>query len=287
MSFPVTVQGKTSDIFKDLGTDKKHMLGTRMTLPDGRVYRYAKAGAALTIGRAIGAAAHITTLDSDVVVMEARTTAQWDDGDHTIRIATTGSTSSTALNIVADQFNDGYIWVNDEAGEGQIFQVKDHGGETATGSTGGLDIEVYDEDILSIALTTATQVGLLKNLYHNVVVHTGTTGGGPVVGVAPVAVDSGDYCWLQTWGPCPVMAGATAPLAGEMVGVINTTGSDTGLVGVAGSFYPADATQYNPTTASTGAACSQDWNLAPKLGYTLQVPTGDAEYALIFLTIAP
>jgi len=254
------------------------MLGTRLVLPDGRVYRYAYSGAAtITIGRVCGAAVHVTTLDSDVAIQEARTTAQWDAGDYTIRIATTGSTSSTGLNLVANQFADGYIWVNDEAGEGQSLQVKSHGAETATGSTGGLDITVYEDDVLTIALTTASQVGLFKNIYDKVVIHTSGKASGPAVGVAPIVVAASKYFWLQTWGPCPVMGGATAALAGQTVGVVNDTAA-TGTP-VAGSFYPMSATKYidTPTVA----------NVTPQIGYCLQVATGDAEYALIFLTIAP
>jgi hypothetical protein len=287
VSLPITIEGKTDEIYKP-HTTKRHMLGTRLVFPDGRVFRYSKAGSAnITIGRVCGCAAKVAVHDSDVVVMEARTTAQWDDGDHTVRIATTGSTSSTALNITEDQYADGYVWVNDEAGEGQLLQVKEHDAETATGSTGGRDITCYDEEVLTVALTTASQVGLLKNPYKDMVIHTGTTGGGPAMGVAPVAVTAAYYFWLQTWGPCPVVNGATVPLAGEHVGVVNTTGSDTGLVGVAGSIYPPDATQYNPTTASTGAACAQDWNQAPKVGYILMPATADTECSLVYLTIAP
>lgn len=278
MGFDTTLFGKSSEIFKQ-STTKLHMLGTRRVLPDGRVYRYAKNGAVnLSIGRVLGAAAHVTTLDSDVVVMEARTTAQWDAGDHTIRIHTTGSATSTALNIVANQFAEGYIWVNDEAGEGQLLQVKEHAAETATGSTGGLDITCYDEDILGLALTTASQVGLYKNLYDSVVIHTGTTGAGAAVGVAPRAVTASRYFWAQTWGPCPVLVGTAIAVIGDRVGVLNTTGGST-MVEAAGTVYPIGSTNVFDTPGKSLST--------PSVGYTLQVATATTEQSLVFLTIAP
>ena len=158
MAFPDTIYGKTDEIYKP-HSSARHDLGTTLVFPDGRRYKYMKdGGSGITRGYVIGTAAVITTHDSDVVVMEARTTAQWDDGDHTIRIHTTGSTSTTSLNLTTNQYAEGYIWVNDEAGERQLLQVKEHGAETATGSTGGLDITCYDDDILTVALTTATPI---------------------------------------------------------------------------------------------------------------------------------
>lgn len=283
MSIPATIEGKTDEIYKESSTKGPYMLGTRMALPDGRVFRYAKNGAsAITIGRVVGMAAPQTTLYKDCVESgsAARTTASWDDGNHYTYVATTAS-ASTSLHIFADRFDNGYLWVNDEAGEGQLLQIKSHGVSTSVATT-AVKITMHDEDILTIALTTASQMGLVANPYQDVVIHTGTKGGGPALGVAPIAVTAAYYFWLQTWGPCPVMSGATASLAGEMVGVVNTTGSDTGATGVAGSIYPPDAVQYN---GNTGGGI--EFAMSPKVGYTIVPTTGDAEYALIFLTIAP
>ncbi|KKN73871.1 hypothetical protein LCGC14_0396730 [marine sediment metagenome] len=279
MSFPVTTYGSHKQIRQDCGTNKRgRMLGTRMELPDGRVFRWMKSSAALTIGRVCGYVAQSAGLAKDGLPSgsAARTTAQWDAGTYTVIVATTAS-ASTGLHIFPNRFDDGILWINDQAGGGQMFQVKSHGVSTSSGTT-AVTITMYDEEILDIALTTASQWGLMENLYSRVVIHTGTTGGGPAVGVAPVAVDSGDYFWGQTWGPAVVMQGATAALDGDKVVVINTTGGSTGVTGVAGSVYGANTTKF-----------TEGWKesiKAPTVGYTLTAG-GASEFTLVFLTIAP
>jgi hypothetical protein len=283
MGLPVTLEGKTVEIFKP-HTTKRHMLGTRLAFPDGRVYRYAKAGAAnITIGRVCGMAAATATLNSDCVCsgVAAQSTADWDNGEHYTYVATTAS-ATTSLHVYANRFDDGYLWVNDVDGEGQMLQIKEHGVSTSTAST-AVKITCYDEDILTIALTTGSQMGLVPNVYRDIVIHTGTTGAGPALGVAPVAVTAAYYFWLQTWGPCPVMNGATASLRGEPMAVVNDTGGDTGATGVAGSVYPPDAVQFDGNTGLSDIK----WAGAPLVGWTMVPASGDAEYALVFLTISP
>lgn len=256
------------------------MLGTRMVLDDGRVYRYSKSGAAITIGKVCSIALQSAGLAIDNLcsAVSARTTAQWDAGTNTVIVATTAS-ASTATHIYANRFNDGYVWMTDQAGEGQLLQIKSHGTSASGGST-RVAITAYEDDLLTVALTTASQVGLIKNLYDGVITHTGTTGGGPAVGVTPVAVGAANtYFWLQTWGPCPVLMGATLPLTGEQVICGNSTGGDTGLVFSAGTVYPAGATKYvNLLKTAT-------YN--PRIGVCITPATADADFGLVYLTLAP
>jgi hypothetical protein len=277
MSFDTELNGPTPEIYKPHAVGR-HKLGTRLTFPDGRVFRYMKCGGTgITLARVIGAAALDASLDSDLGLQEARTTAEWDAGDYTVRIATSGATSSTGLRV-ANYFADGYIWVNDEAGQGQMLSVKSHGIETATGSTAGIDITISDESLLTIALSTASEVGLYRNVYKDVRPHTNTTAGGIALGVAPVTVTANYYFWGQTWGPCPVLVGSTLATAGQAVGVLNDTGGST-LTEVAGCCYPLNSTKDFDSVAKALAAS--------KVGYTLMVGTADTECSLVFLTISP
>ena len=278
MGFDVSLQGKAESVYKQ-STTKTRMLGTRWALEDGRVYHYAQAGGAITIGRVVGHIAKPSAFITDVTPSTAtpRTTAQWDSGTRTISIATTAS-ATTSIHVWPNRYDDGYMWVTDQAGEGQMLQVKSHAVSTSVADT-DVAFTIYDEELLTVALTTATQFGLCENLYKNVVIHTGTTAGGPALGVAPRAVTSAYYFWLQTWGLCPVKNGSVLPLAGEAVRVINSTGGDTALTGVAGSIYPAGATKLinNLATAYRN----------PVIGYCVAPAVADADYSLVYLTIAP
>lgn len=96
---------------------------------------------------------------------------------------------------------------------------------------------------------------LFSNKYKGLTENTAGTAAS--AGVAPIAVTSGDYFWLQTWGPCNVKAGAA--LADGNAFVAGATG------------------QIAAPTATTGGA----------LGYVLQPVLTVSEYGLVFLEIAP
>jgi len=276
--FETTLWGKNEALFKTSSTQGPYALGTRWVLEDGRVFRYAKTGAAaITIGKTVQAQTIPANLGIDNLCsgVSARTTAQWDAGTHTVILATTAS-ATTSYHIYANRYNDGYLWVTDQGGEGQLLTVKSHGVSTSSGST-AVTFTIYDEDLLTVALTTASQYGLLPNLYSNVLTHS-VSGAGPCIGVTHIAVGANKYFWLQTWGPCPVLSGVKLPIAGDEVCAICNTGGTT-LDGVAGTIYPAGATQVISTVAKA--------NNNTKIGYCLMPAAADADFSLIFLTIAP
>jgi len=272
MSFDTDLYGKTSEIYKESST-KKHTLGTRLVFPDGRVYRYAKSGAAIAIGTVCGMAAYVAKHAIDAVVKTARTTAQWDAGTNTVTVSTTAV--ATASIVYANRYDDGYIFGMDQAGQGQILQIKSHtAGTTAASSP---EFTIYDDDLLTVALTTASQVGIIKNLYDAVVTHLGTVNGGPALGVTPIAVSAANkYFWLQTWGPCPVIRGVCASVRGDVVVAANSTAAGDTFTGVAGSAYPAHSTM---TIMSMKGK-------HPFVGFNLVPSTADGDFDLIYLTIA-
>jgi len=272
MSFDTTQWGKTSEIYKESST-KTNMLGTRLALPDGRVYRYAKSGAAIAIGRVCGSAMYVTAHAVAANPTVARTTAQWDAGTYTIQVSTTAV--ATAGIVSANRFDDGYIWGQNAAGEGQLLQIKSHTAGTTAASTP--TFTMYEDDLLTIGITTTSELGIIKNLYDNIVTHTGLVAGGPVVGVAPIAISAASkYFWAQTWGPCPTIRGRIATIRGRAVVVGNTTGGDTGAV-VAGSVYPGYSTDAKLST----------FGQQPNIGFTLVPSAADADFDLTYLTIAP
>jgi len=275
MSLDTDVYGKTEDIYKESST-KRRALGTRLVFPDGRVFRYAKSGAAIAIGRVCGTAAYTTKHAIDCPVNAARTTAQWDAGTYTIQVATTAiGTGSTGDVVWANRYDDGYIFATDNAGQGQVLQIKSHTAGTTAASTP--TFTMYDDDLLTIALTTTSQVGIVKNMYDNVVTHTGTVGGGPAMGVSPIAVSAANkYFWLQTWGPCPTIRGVLATVRGQHVVVTNSTDAGDTFTGTAGTGYPAFST------------CTRLMyqGVHPRVGFTLVPSTSSGDFDLTYLTIA-
>ena len=85
MSFPNVIYGKYGWEKVETST-QKNVLGTRMVLPDGRVYRYVEnAGTAIAGGAVVQAAAGTAAHDQDLIVVAASV------GDTTVTINTSGT----------------------------------------------------------------------------------------------------------------------------------------------------------------------------------------------------
>ena len=170
---------------KKTGTDKYHSLGTILELPDGREFKYAKAGGvALALGLTVATPAPIAHHDMDLVTAAAAV----------------GATSITvtleATLATEDQYADGYLYTNDLAGEGQVYRIAGH---DAIGSAGSGAINLAENDKVAVALTTATLSGLIANPYSAVVV-TPTTVLNRTCGVPATEIAASAYGWIQTKG---------------------------------------------------------------------------------------
>ncbi len=160
-----------------------------------------------------------------------------------------------ATTIGKDDYAEGYLISQSgtAANMGYMYRVKSHDA-IATTSTGTLVL--YDE--IKHTVDTADKYSLHMNLYKNVTQMTAGTA--PAVGVAPILVTSGDYFWLQTWGPAAVKCAADTAGAHAQIAA-------TGQVGL-----PIEA-----TTAGSERAF---------VGFALHTLTA-SERGLVFLTIAP
>jgi len=225
-------------------------LGTRMVTADGRVYRYAKAGALdLAIGKLMQECVVATDHLKDLVPAAA-----------VIGATAVTLTNGASTTITADLYKEGYLFVNNEAGEGQICKIKSHPA-IAVNVAGVITLE--DEDALTVALTTASRIGLRKNAYDGALINPTTATGIPI-GVTPGAIAATRYGWLQTWGPCNVLTNG-AVLVGKTVSPGGTT---PGSVDV----YPLNSGDNN--------------GQEPVVGYVMSVGA-TTEYSLVFLTLAP
>jgi len=194
---------------KVTGTSQIHPYGTRMVLPDGRVFYYGQTDGAQTAGAICQSAVGVANHDMDLAVNTAAA------GAKSLSV-TVGGTA-----VTANQYADGYVYVNDGTGEGHIYKVRQH---DAISSAGSGTINLYDGDAIVVAFEAATIVGLAKNPYKDFVVYP-TTATGHAVGVAATDFDDDDYGWLQTWGPAAVLCDVAFVIGNHVRVSDNTAGS--------------------------------------------------------------
>lgn len=248
MGFPVSINGSWGQD-KVTGTTKLQPLDTRMILPDGRVFRYGSAGEAIGAGQLCMQAAGVADHDMDVPVEIAAAV-----GDEKIYL------DVPTTDVTKDQYADGYVYINDDDGEGHIYRIKENP---------ACDVSESDEaefdlaEPIAEALTTDSLAGLMANPYSSVEVFDVDDIDGPPVGVAAAEIASGSYGWFQTWGYAAVLAGAQVPVLGDPV-------------------MPAD------TAADDGHVEVLDIaTVAPTVGIAALIAPVDTDYGVIFLTIAP
>lgn len=174
---------------KVTGTTQLHPLSTRMVLPDNRVYYYGQTDGAQTSGAICQSAVGIANHDMDLAVNTASA------GDKSLSI-TLGGTLATE-----DQYKDGYVYVNDAAGEGHLYKIRQHDA-ISSGAAGTFNL--YDGDTIATGFAAAALVGLVKNPYKDFIVYP-TTATGHAVGVVATDFDDDDFGWVQTWGPAAVL----------------------------------------------------------------------------------
>jgi hypothetical protein len=205
MAFPLTIHlGYGQE--KVETSDQKQRLGTRAVLPDGRVFYYAEnSSAAITTGgQIVDGIAAVGAHDGDLA------TAALAAGSLT-------ATTTTSLTVTLNQYKDGYLFINDNAAQGEVYRVKSN---TAVASAAGCEITIDESDGIRTAFTTSTQFGLMYSPYKDVKIidGNGTMTTGPL-GVTTIPVTADYFCWVQTAGPAAVLSGAATFVIGDAVGI--------------------------------------------------------------------
>lgn len=178
--------------------DEKYHVGDRVVTPDGRVFHYALAGG--TCNPEVGAYQPITTITNAVLPTQVSPASAAVGSD--VVTVTVGATDGAASDgvVAADELRGGYVVLGN--GSAQHPQMRYILGNTAVASGGGTSNLTLDAP-LNLALTVSTSnVEVLMNPYDNL---KGDNSGGSYVtfmGVPARVATSGQYFWLQTWGPC-------------------------------------------------------------------------------------
>lgn len=233
----------TGQSIYEISSTAKAGIGTRLVLGD-RVFRYAKNG-----GVALGAA-----YVCQAPVPEGTYSIGQALGTHAVgETSVTWTVNAGGVAFTKDQFKDGYLLIDDAGStaeeEGYCYKIKSN---TAAGAAADSTIYLYDR--LAKAITATATGAIALNPYNGALIQAGSA---HLIGVPLVEVTISYYCWLQTWGPCPVVCDGTG---------INAAGI--------------------AVTATAGESDMRDADTEPIIGYSMNIG-GANDVSMIYLTIAP
>ena len=215
--------------------DENYNIGDRVCLPDGRVFRYALASG--TCNTEVGAYKAKKTNTVAVAPVQAAGAGAVDSLTVTVTIDTEIGVLTTGV-LSEDELAGGYIVIGN--GSAQHPQMRFIVGHPALTTAGG-SLTLTLDSPLDIAVTAATTtIELMENPYYNL--KADNAGGEYVsfVGIPAAVAASGEYFWVQTWGPCWVTSdGATCNSANdrEIFFVANGSVVSGGTITYAGSAY--------------------------------------------------
>lgn len=178
-----------------------------------RVFRYAQANGTLTPGVALQ-----TTLTS------VSGTAGNTDPSGGKQITFFFSSAAASSTVAANYYAEGMVYFGASGTSTQMgmgYRVKSHPVVTTSGN---IVLSLY-EPIKYNVITTDTLV-LIANPYSNVIANA--TGGLPCPGICVVNATTGDYMWIQSAGPCPVVCSNGGINAIMVLG--NTGGLQTQII---------------------------------------------------------
>jgi hypothetical protein len=178
-------------------TTKRYTLGARLILPDGRVYRYAKAGGTLIPGQG---AKNYEEEYIRYAVLPAAVAA----GAKSLSLTVNAHDSSRDLHdgtLAANELEGGYVVIFDKTATNQVV-LRNIKTNTAVASGGGTTVITIDEQV-PLALIVTDAGAAMCSPYLNVQSLSATPSDTtPVVGVPTVPAVVGEYLWIQTWGIC-------------------------------------------------------------------------------------
>ena len=173
-------------------------LGSRKVVGD-RVFRYAKAIKPILKNQAV---AQIGSAGTGVGSIILATSCTGGAGSRVVTL------HNPATLLAANEYAEGYLLHEtgaDHTSGGHLYRIKSHPAIAVSNSGTAV---LYDE--LATTLTVTDTCTVFQNAYFQV---GSATADNNVVGFAPVSCTTGDFLWLQTWGPGGIM-GASALTAG-------------------------------------------------------------------------
>ena len=204
---------------------QQHVLGEKMVSPDGRSFRYCKAGGTTLVpGKLQSASAEDTALQAIACAVSA--------------VGATTVTTTATVTLTANQLSGGYLtFESATTGAGLTYRIKSHPAASAAVVTLTL------EDPIITATTGTVLADMIPSPYDGVVVNASTAVTCPI-GVAIYPITNAQYGWLQTSGPVSVLMDGT--------GVVGTAQAASNAT--AGAVEPLTGVQASVGTLITGVA---------------------------------
>ena len=185
------------------------LVGSRWDLSDGREVVLVSAGSSTTIAPGL--------LYQDAAIVPnhqnlAVTAFQAYSNNGNIPAKVTVTLGATA--VTANQYQGGFVIVNDNNGEGQTLRIASHPAADASAS-----LVITLEDAPNTAITTASEVCLISPHGKNVIITattTATSGSYAGIGLYPIAASA--YGFLVSKGIVAALSDASEPVIGTAIG---------------------------------------------------------------------
>lgn len=205
-------------------TTQKAALGTRLRVGE-RTYYYAKALGNLTAANVVCAGGFDVSACGGLATIAVDTAA----------LGKTTITCTVGTSAAANAFADGYLSVASIAlsGGGLLFKIKSHPAIVS----GAVNSTIILYDSIPVNTMAAGPIAIVPSPFAYVTQTAAATE--QPIGVAPIAVTSGNYFWMQTYGPSAIKA-AAANAAGAAL-LFSTTGGAAVAFG-GGTTGPAAST---------------------------------------------
>lgn len=213
MALTAPMQLTDQDVRTTSTTQGGAQLGQYMSTPDGRTYRYGLngtgSGTAIAPGKLMQGALSLANHQNRTGVTAAAGTA-------TVTFAV-GATL-----VSSNQYAQGYLVVNAGTGAGQQLLIS---GNTSAASSGSPTVNLADE-IITATLASDSKFSLMPHPYSAVILSNQAAATAIyAVGVPAISVPDASYAWLQTVGPCSVLANGTIAVAAGLIPGATTSGS--------------------------------------------------------------
>ncbi len=210
MTKQTNVRGDPQDIFVT-SLAPSYAFGTRMHVPDGRVFRRSQAGStALVAGRTaqttlpdVGLRNKLagSSTGVNVVHVQLGNVAIGSASDKSRSDVPSTRRDSTRGPFI-NEYAEGLLYVVSGGGAGHVYRILTSEAADSTNNNMAVTLDA-GSGIISFS-ANSTRVTLYKNFFKDLVLSQAPPSA-PVIGVSPVAVPLGNHFWLQTQGAAAVL----------------------------------------------------------------------------------